>query len=195
MKTRRPNQRCKVCAHTERTSVELAKASGVQIRAISRKYGIPEDSISRHWARHVPEERKARLIVGPVQQQALAARLSEENSSVIDNLKIVRAGLYQGLDVALQAGDLSSVALLSGKLHDNLKLVAKISGELASSPLVQSNMVNVLMLSPEFASFQADLVRVLARFPEAYEAVLAEFQRLETIAQPDRPALEHHAGP
>jgi hypothetical protein len=63
---------------------------------------------------------------------------------------------------------------------------------LAQSPLVQNNTINNFFLEPAFASFQADLIRVLSRFPEARASVLQEFERLEAAAPVQLPALEHH---
>ena len=78
-------------------------------------------------------------------------------------------------------------------VHENLHLLAKITGELAQSPLVQNNTQINLTMSPEFAQFQANLVRALTPFPAAYQAVVREFERLEAEATP-LPALEHDHG-
>ena len=55
--------------------------------------------------------------------------------------------------------------MLAGRLHENLQGVARLTGELASSPLVMTQ--NNLFISPQFADLQAVLIRVLAEFPEA----------------------------
>ena len=191
---------CTVCAHPERTRIELLLAGGAGQQALGRKYALSKDSIHRHWHNHVTAERKLNLIMGPVQRMELAARVSDENSSVLDHLKTVRAGLYQQYHVALQAGDLNAGSLLAGKLHENFRITAKITGELASSPLVQINNqqtnVTALLDTREFANFQAALIRVLAAFPAARDAVVAEFEHLERQAVPhavptEIPALEH----
>jgi hypothetical protein len=188
---------CKVCAHVERTRIELLVAGGAGQKAIGTKYGLSKDSVHRHWRDHVPDHRRASLLLGPVPRQALAARVAEENSSVLDNLRIVRAGLYQQYDAALTAGDRQTGALLAGRLHENLRITAGITGELASSPLVSitNNQTNIALLteSQEFLAFRADLIRTLSRFPEARAAVLAEFERIEAEASelPALPALEH----
>ena len=191
--TSKPNAACRVCAHLERTKIELDLANGAHQKVIAERYGVSESSVSRHWRRHVDDERKLRLRLGPVPRMALSARVCEENANVMDNLKVVRAGLYQSLDLALQVNDGRLVASLSGRLHENLALLAKITGELAQSPLVQHNTQINLTMSPEFARFQADLVRALAPFPAAYQAVIREFERIEAEATP-LPALEHDHG-
>lgn len=182
----RSTGRCKVCSHPERTRIELLLAGGAGQSAVGRKYDISKDSLHRHWHGHVSDERKANLILGPVQRAELAARVCEETGSVLDHLKAIRAGLYQQYNAAIEAGDRNSGALLAGKLHENLRTVARITGELASGPLVQINNsqtnVTALLDSREFATFQATLIRVLNRFPAARDAVVAEFEALEKQA-------------
>ena len=178
-----PSGRCIVCAHPDKVRIELLLAGGAGQKAVGRKFGIGKDPIWRHWTRHVDAQHRARLIMGPVQMHALAAQIAEENTSVLENLRIIRAGLFQQYDAALEAGDRTVGALLAGKLHQNLQITARITGELASSPLIQVNNTqnnNVAMLeTPAFAAFQARLIGVLRLFPEARDAVIAEFERLE----------------
>lgn len=184
----RPTGRCAVCAHPERTRIELLLAGGAGQKSVGDKFGVSKDSIHRHWRGHVSEERRLNLIMGPVGRMELSARVAEENSSVLDHLKAVRAGIYQQYHAALEAGDRNSGALLAGKLHENLRITAKITGELVSSPLVQINNsqtnVTALLDSREFAAFQAALIRVLGAHPAARDAVVAEFERLEREAAP-----------
>jgi hypothetical protein len=178
-----PSGRCVVCAHPDKVRIELLLAGGAGQKAVGRKFGIGKDPIWRHWTRHVDAQHRARLIMGPVQIQALSAQIAEENTSVLDNLRIIRAGLYKQYDAALEAGDRTVGALLAGKLHQNLQITAKITGELASSPLIQVNNTqnnNVAMVeSPAFAAFQARLIAVLRNHPAARDDVLREFQRIE----------------
>jgi len=190
---------CLVCAHVERGRIELLLAGGAGQKAVGRKFGLSKDSVHRHWHAHVSEERRLTLIMGPVQVQALRARVAEENSSVIDNLKVIRSGLYQQYTAALEAGDRTSGSLLAGRLHENLRIVARITGELASSPLVTINNsqtnITALMDSPQFAQFQARLIAILARYPDARDEVVREFEQLErervAVPIPAAPALEH----
>jgi hypothetical protein len=182
-----PSGRCKLCGHADRVRIELQLAADASMNVIARKYGISRHVLARHWANHVTEARRAALVLGPVKQITLAAQVSEEAESVIDHYRAVRAGLYKLYDAALEAGDRNGGALVAGRLLRCLDAMARLTGQLACSPLIQNNTVNFYLL-PEFASFQADLIRVLSRFPEASEAVLAEFERLET--EPAR-LLEH----
>jgi hypothetical protein len=175
-----PSGRCQVCRHSERIRIELLIAGGAHHRALARKYKVNRNCFSRHWARHVSNERKAALKLGPLQHQALAAQVSEEATSVIDHFRAVRAGLYTLYDAAVTAGDRSGGALLAGRLLDCLNSMARLTGELASSPLIQTN--NNIFLMPEFSAVQAALVSVLARHPTARAEVIRAFRDLEACA-------------
>jgi hypothetical protein len=178
-----PSGRCVVCTHPDKVRIELLLAGGSGQKAVGRKFGISKDSVWRHWTRHVDAQTRARLIMGPVQMHALAAQIAEENTSVLENLRVTRAGLYQLYDAALEAGDRTAGALIAGKIHQNLQITARITGELASSPLISINNTQnnnaVLADSPAFAAFQARLMRVLSDIPGATAAVIAEFERVE----------------
>jgi hypothetical protein len=190
-----PSGKCTLCSHTDRVRIELQLAAGgASLNALARKYGISRHVLSRHLANHVSEARRAALILGPVQRMSLAARVSEEAESVIDHYRAVRAGLYALYNAALEAGDRNGGALVAGRLLTCLDSMARLTGQLATSPLIQNNTQVNFYLQPEFASFEADLIRALSRFPEARAAVLAEFERLETTAPTaELPALEHQS--
>jgi len=83
--------------------------------------------------------------------------------------------LYQLYETALCAADGNTGALIAGRLHENLNAMARLTGQLASSPLVQ-NTTNIFML-PQFAEVQAVLVRVLAAHPAARLDVIRAFER------------------
>ena len=106
---------CKVCEHVKRTRIELLLAGGAGQTAVAAKFGLSKDSVHRHWHGHVSEERRLSLIMGPVQRMELSARVCEENGSVLDHLKVVRAGIYEQYRAALEAGDRNSGALLAGQ--------------------------------------------------------------------------------
>jgi hypothetical protein len=180
--------------HPERVRIELLLAGGAGQASIGRKYGISHDSIHRHWKNHVTEERRAALIMGPVQRAALSAQVAEESASVLDHHRIVRAGLYQRYHAALEGGDNHATAHLAGRLTEVNNSIAKLTGQLATSPLVQNNTVNVFMHDPGFLKFVEDLAAALTDHPAARAAVLAKFEALErdeSLAVQTIPLLEH----
>ena len=185
---------CRVCAHPSRTQIELLLAGGAGQKAVGAKFGLSKDCIHRHWRAHVSESRKATLILGPVQQEALRARVCEEASSVIDHHRITRSGLYDLFSAALEAGDRNAGALLAGRLTEVNNAIGRLTGELASSPLVQQNTVNVFMHDPGFLHFMEELAEALRDHPEARAAVLRKFEELdrrEAAASDAFPQLEH----
>jgi hypothetical protein len=189
-----PSGRCKLCGHVERVRIELQLAvGGASMNALARQYGVSRHALARHWAHHVSETRRSALVLGPVKQISLAAQLSEEAESVIDHYRAVRAGLYKLYDAAIDAGDRNGGALVAGRLLTCLDSMARHMAPYA--PLIQNNTQVNFYLEPEFASWQADLIRVLQRFPDALEAAITEFEKLEAAATSGRlPALEHQNG-
>jgi hypothetical protein len=188
-----PTGKCTVCSHSERVRIELLLAAGgASQRSVARKYKLSHHAIGRHWAGHVTDERKASLVLGPVQRLALASRVAEESESVLDHFKAVRAGLYQLYQSALEAGDGSTGALLAGRIHENLNSLGRLTGQLATSPLVQiNNQTNIFMHDPAFATFQARLIAALRPFADARNAVIAEFKRIEAAVESAPPQLTH----
>jgi hypothetical protein len=184
---------CLTCAHPERARIELLLAGGASARALGRKYCINHNSLHRHWVNHVGEERKINLAIGPVERQALAARLGEEAKSVLDHHKITRAGLLQLYTAALEAGDLNGGATLAGRLTEVNNAIGKLTGEILSSPFI-ANTTNIFV-SPQFVELEQALVRALAAHPAARGDVIKALRDLE--ARSSQPALpppiEHEA--
>lgn len=188
--------RCKVCNHPERGRIEVLIAGGASQVAVARKFSISEDSVQRHWRSHIDDERRSMLVFGPVGRQALAAQIAEESSSVLDHFRAVRAGLYQFFTSALEAGDRNGGALIGGKLIDVNSAVAKLTGELANSPLVQHNTVNLIMGSPQMQGFLQSLAAQLKPYPDALVAVVnwleaQEAGVVDSTAGSVTPALEY----
>jgi hypothetical protein len=180
----RPNGRCSICGHGERGPMELLLAGGASARAVASKFDVSNHALWRHWAGgHVSEERKLHLRLGPVERAAWAARINEVSASVLDHLKNAQAAIYQMLDAALAAGDRVGVAMLVGRLHENLRELGRLTGELADSPLI-GQQINIFM-SPQFAQLQAMLIKVLAPHPAARADVISALRELEaTGTQP-----------
>jgi hypothetical protein len=187
-------QRCNVCRHTARAQIELLCAGGgASHRALARRFGLSRHAVDRHWKGHVSEERKASLVIGPVEQVQLAARVAEESSSVLDHFRTVRSGLYDLFQKSLEAADGQTGAMLAGRLTECLNSMARLTGQLASSPLVQHTHTTInnnltLQQNAEFAQLKADLVRVLQRHPQALADVVQTFERMDAA---ELPAIEH----
>jgi hypothetical protein len=169
----------------------LLVAGGASLRSVALKIGVPYYSLRRHWISHVTDERRATLVLGPVTREALASRVSEESESIIDHLKASRAAIYQVLEAALAAGDRNGVALLTGRLHECLREMARLTGQISNSPMIgnQTNIANIFV-SPAFAQLQLVLLEALRPFNEARGAVVRALRSLEGGSVP-MPALPH----
>src|SRR5205823_66550 len=79
------------------------------------------------------------------------------------------------IDLAIATGAAKrAIAALSGRLHENLALVAKLTGELVPHA---GTSITTILLSPDFQRLRAELIRVLARYPEAQAQVAAVFRQ------------------
>jgi hypothetical protein len=185
--------KCALCQHPERQRMELLCAGGASMRSVSAKFGVNRESLRRHYALHVDPERKIALTFGPVQRAHLESHLAEEATSVIDHYRAVRAGLYALYDAAVTAGDRTGGALVAGRLLTCLDSMARITGQLAQSPLVVNNTQNVFINDPGFAAFQAQLIAALRPFPDARTAVIACFEKLDADERSASPALTYAA--
>jgi hypothetical protein len=142
--------------------------------------------LRKHYLSHVGSERKANLILGPVKRSALAARVGDEAESVLDSLKSVRAGLWALYDTALSAGDGTTGAMIAGRLHENLGQVAKLTGQLIASPLVQNTTINnTLHASPEYLRLRDGLLQLIREHPEVRPALFAMLKRLDSEPTPE----------
>ncbi len=194
-----PRGTCSICVHLERARAELLLAAGGKFSETARKFDMSQDSLERHWKRHVPESHRKALAPGA---EALAARLelagqiAEENTSSLEHLKAVRAVLWQMLVTERARGHTVNATTAAAQYAKVCGLIAKLTGELATSPLVQTTTINVHFTQhPEFQALMDDLAEALAPYPDARRAVFERFQALE---QPDErvidvPALTHDA--
>lgn len=130
------------------------------------------------------DERKAALTFGPVQRAHLESHLAEESTSVIDHYRAVRSGLYALYDAAVTAGDRTGGALVAGRLLTCLDSMARLTGQLLQSPLVVNNTQNVFINDPGFAAFQSQLIAALRAYPDARNAVIACFEKLDAEPLP-----------
>jgi hypothetical protein len=188
-----PNRKCTICAHEQRYQIELALVSGVSCRAVARKYSVSRDSAWRHLKNHVPSERRAELVAGPLKPAELAQRAADEGMTLLEYVAMVRNSLMARFLAASEADDRQGTALVAGRLLDCLRLTAQLSGELSKAGASITNNIAILQ-SPLVADLQVMLIRTLAPFPEARAAVLAGLEELSqrALQQSTAPAL---AGP
>jgi transposase-like protein len=201
MRARRGNPRtqCSICPHVERARAELLLARGDQVRATARKFGMSEDALARHWRNHVSEEQRAGLVLGGqalAAQQSLAVQVAEANGSVLDNYLATRSALWTRLVVELSGGHSTVAAILATQITRVNDSIARLTGELAASPLIQQTNIHVnLTQHPDFLELMQDLAEALGPYPEARRAVFARIEQREVAPDDEAeplPRLEHH---
>jgi len=142
---------------------------------VAARFGVSRDAVWRHAHAHLTAEMRAALATKLLQREGDTRRiLLEEGAGVTEALKAIRGPPFGLLLAAVDTGDSKAAAALSGRLHENLALVAKLTGELV--PHAGTSITNIL-LSPDFQRLRAALIQVLARYPEARADVAAVFRQ------------------
>jgi hypothetical protein len=187
-----PKPQCTVCKHPELAVIERSRVLGISAKALSQKYGVSEDSIFRHFKRHVsPEKRASYIADAPLHE--LATKAAEQGVSLMDHLGIVRSRLMRLFLLATDMNDKNTAVNISRALLECLRDAGRLSGELLSVSQVNvTNNYAVLMQSPAFAQLQQMLVEALADEPAALRKVIAGLDRLEAEADGDNPKLIEH---
>ncbi len=169
-------RRCTICQHPQRPNIDLAIATGISRRLIAVRFKVSADAAWRHGRAHLTPEIRAALATKVLARGGDMRRiLLEEGTGVVEALKAIRGPLFGMFLTAVDVGDARAATALSGRLHESLSLTAKLTGELV--PHTGVSITNVL-LSPDFMRLRAELLRVLARYPEAREEVAAVFRRV-----------------
>ena len=167
--------RCTICNHPARPQIDLAIATGLSKRAVAARFVVSRDAVWWHAQAHLTAEMRAALATKLLQREGDTRHiLLEEGAGVTEALKAIRGPLFCLYLAAVDTGDSKAAAALSGRLHENLALVAKLTGELV--PHAGTTITNIL-LSPDFQRLRTELIRVLARYPEARAEVAAVFRQ------------------
>jgi hypothetical protein len=138
--------------------------TGISRRLIAARFKVSADAA---WAARprTPDTRDPRRAgdEGTGAKGDMRRIFLEEGTGVVEALKAIRGPLFGMFLTAIDLGD-AKAAAISGRLHESLSLTAKLTGELV--PHAGVSITNVL-LSPDFMRLRAELLRVLARYPEA----------------------------
>jgi hypothetical protein len=167
--------RCTICKHPARPQIDLAIATGLAKRTIAQRFSVSPDAVWRHGQAHLTPEVRAALATKLLQREGDTRRiLLEEGAGVTEALKAIRGPLFGLFLAAVDNGDNKVAAALSARLHESLALAARLTGELV--PHAGVSITNIL-LSPDFQRLRAELIRVLARYPETQAEVAAVFRQ------------------
>lgn len=157
-------------------------AGGASAVAVGRKFGVTHDAVTRHWNRHVSQERKAQIIAGPIKLHQLAERAAAEGMSLLDYLALIRSTLLSQFSAAAEAGDKHGTATLAGRLLECLREIGRLTGELSRVGGVNVTNNTLILGSPFVAELQSMLIQTLAPFPDARAAVITGMRALEQRA-------------
>ena len=167
--------RCTICNHPARPQIDLAIATGLSKRAVAERFGVSRDAVWRHAQAHLTAEMRAALATKLLQREGDTRRiLLEEGAGVTEALKAIRGPLFGLFLAAVDTGDSKAAVALAGRLHENLALVAKLTGELVPHA---GTSITTILLSPDFQRLRAELIGVLAHYPEAQAEVTAVFRQ------------------
>jgi hypothetical protein len=128
----------------------------------------------------------------------LAAKAADEGVSLLGYFSIVRGVLLQQFQLAAAVNDKNGTAVLAGRLVEVLREIGKLTGEVLRSPAVMNINGNInIMNNPVLANLQANILKALAPFPAAREAVVMAIRDTESApaatAVPEMKVIEHHA--
>lgn len=177
----RGGPQCGVCKHRERAPIDLALARGVSAYALAKRYKLSTDAIYRHAKNHLPPQLRAKLLAGPDLEIDLDKLRDTESQSLLAHLVALRHRLFAALDVAEASGDGNMISRLSGQLHRNLELVGKLLGDLG----VGSTTINNVLVMPAYVEMRVELVKALAPYPDARQAVAQVLHTIEHKAAQD----------
>ena len=175
--------RCQGCNHVERARIEPRLVAGASIKGTARKFEIDYHALCRHWINHVSAEARAAYIASAAAtKDQLEEIVADESLALIDHYHIVRGALYRGFGAASELGDPNSLAVLAGRLHENLRDCGRLTGELQRGPLL--NVQNNILVNADYTKAISRIVSAVAPFPEAREAVIAALRGLDVTAAP-----------
>jgi hypothetical protein len=169
----------RVVDHPDRGRIEYDLGRGTPVRALSRKYGLSIHSLYRFRAK-MPPQLRAKHMGARLKAGADLERLRlDESENILQNLALQRARLLLSQDRALEVGYGREVTYIAGEIHRNIKLVGQYLGEFAQHQIKTS--VSVL-ISEEYLQMRTDLMRVLAKYPDARREVAAALHAREALA-------------
>lgn len=125
--------RCTICDHPDRHQLELLSISGAGLVSLSNRFNLGaggKDRLWRHMRNHVAAERRA-MMIAHVPLSELAARAEAEGNSLLDHLRILRAGLMELFLACQGAGDAKAGVAIAGRLLELTRQLTDLTLELA----------------------------------------------------------------
>jgi hypothetical protein len=165
---RRP---CTVCQCSERARIDFLIAKGEALQPLSRKFHLSPSALYRHSINHISEEYRNVVTASPLGSlESLQKLACESGASVVDNLQAIYAGLSNRWLLAFESGDDTRLAVLTGKMHQNLEIRARISKELLPNGSSFTQINNNFLLKDA-----GELLKILADEPSARAKIVAYY--------------------
>ena len=170
--------RCTICRHPERARIELAMARGAGKRATAKRFDVGADACFRHWHGHCSPALKAARKLEVLKPGAnLASLVIEEDTGILEGLKVIRGALLSRFDLATELNDVPAMGVLSARLMKIHEMVGKLTGELRGQAAIEHHH---LVFSPDYLTLRQRLLHALRPYPEATAAVVAAFTEAES---------------
>ncbi len=147
---------CTICTHKKRLEIDEAIVSGIPFRAISRRFRVSDDAVSRHRAH-----------VGEAVKRAAAGRQSAAEETLLARLKAVQVDTLEVCREAKRAKDRETQLRAISRVEKQLELEARLLGELTPAPVQVTNV----FASADFEAFIAELVGCLGDVPGALDCL------------------------
>jgi hypothetical protein len=137
---------CQVCGHPQRAQIDRCLCTGVAKERIAARFRVTRYSVAWHANHHLTPEMRAAIATRVLEREDdLRATIVEEGASLIDSLKAVRSPLFSLFLNAVDSLDGRVAAALAGRLHENMSIAAKLTGEIA--PHATMSITNILAQS------------------------------------------------
>lgn len=156
---------CTVCRHpdTEAISMDLLQGS-MPMRDIAKRYGLSLSAVARH-KKHIP----AQLAVSTYAKKVAKADTVMERIQELDRRadEIYEKAKEEDPALALKA---------LKEIREAVALYAKMTGELKSG-----TVHNTLIVTPEWVSLRAVMLKALQPYPEARQALVEALGGVENV--------------
>jgi transposase-like protein len=158
---------CLTCTHPQREQIDHELVSGGSVAAVSRRYGVSADAMSRHKKMHLP---KHRLAARNAEEAADETRRADSLSDWTAKLRQKAASL---MEEAEKRGDLRTALAGCREALRACDTMARMSGAIPAA------QVNVSVTHNHFQTLQVAVLGALANHPAAKADVLAALELLE----------------
>jgi hypothetical protein len=179
---RRPTS-CTVCLHEHRAQLEIGLVHKVPTRVLAKRFDVSTHALHRHRHRHLsPQVAAAILQARKPSEIDLEALQASESEGLLDQLVLQRARLQTSSEMSLELGDTKAAVQVERCVTSNLELVARLLGQLIQHHEVRSTSI---LVSPDYLTLRAAIVKALQPFPDAARAVGTALHTLEAKAASD----------